>query len=105
MRANIVGQSASSLKHLLMTSFFGVIRRGCISQTALPTCLSILEITVVLNARKNGRDHRSCWRGNGSPEVARNIIFRYSNAKTFKDLIYPERNTVMRTTLKCVAMV
>lgn len=33
----------------------------------------------VLSVKKNGLEHKSDWRGNWSPEVARNLILRYSN--------------------------
>ncbi|HBB56972.1 TPA: site-specific DNA-methyltransferase [Patescibacteria group bacterium] len=62
-------------------SFSGAKRKTYISQTVLPTCLSTLAITAVLNARKSGRAHKSDWCGNWSPEVARNLILRYSKEK------------------------
>lgn len=40
--------------------------------------MNIQATSVVLCAKRSGLGHKSDWRGNWSPEVARNLILRYS---------------------------
>jgi DNA modification methylase len=45
----------------------------------LRTHLNTLEMCGAQCVKKNGLAHKSDWRGNWAPEVARNLILRYSN--------------------------
>lgn len=62
-----------------MMSFFGTRMRRDTNRINLPIVLSTPVTSNVLSVKKNGLEHKSDWRGNWSPEVARNLILRYSN--------------------------
>ena len=88
MLVSFVAQLENLLKQSLMMSLFGTKARTALSQTDLVTSLSILAKNAVRIAAKTGlvfekvnnwAAHKSDWRGNWSPEVARNLILRYSN--------------------------
>lgn len=81
MLVNYVAQLENSSKLSLMTSLFGMKAKTTLSQTSFLTSLSIQVKNAVRCAKKIGLElaHKSDWRGNWSPEVARNLILRYSN--------------------------
>jgi DNA modification methylase len=87
MLVSFVVQQRNLSKRSLTLSLFGINMKNATSQTSSLTYLSILArnvVRVVVNiglalADKVGATHKSDWRGNWSPEVARNLILRYSN--------------------------
>ena len=71
-------RTGSGLRQSLMMNLFGT-RDVAMFPANLRTRLNTLEMCGVQGVKKNGLAHKSDWRGNWSPEVARNLILRYSN--------------------------
>lgn len=61
-----------------MTNFSGTRMRKDTSRINSPIVLNTQVTSGALSVKKNGLGHKSDWRGNWSPEVARNLILRYS---------------------------
>lgn len=88
MLVNFAVQLENLLKLSLTTSSFGRKTKRNISPTVLLTNLNtqvsngaqiVIKIGQGLEKKANCTTHKSDWRGNWSPEVARNLILRYSN--------------------------
>lgn len=88
MLVNFVAQSESSSKQSSTMNLFGTKAKIALNLSNLARSLSTPAQNAVLCAQKIGLDfakkpnwatHKSDWRGNWSPEVARNLILRYSN--------------------------
>lgn len=73
MHVNIVEQSVNMSKQLLTMNSYGTSATD-MCPTASLICSNILAITDVPNVKKSGLEHKSDWRGNWSPEVARSLI-------------------------------
>lgn len=89
MLANFVAQQESSSKPSSMMSLYGIKTKIRLNPTSFPMNLNTLAQNAVLCAARTGlaftnktdwATYKSDWRGNWSPEVARNLILRYSNA-------------------------
>ena len=87
MLASIVAQPGNLSKQSLTMSLPGTRTKNATNQTSFRMNLSILATNAVQIVVKTGQaltsriraTHKSDWRGNWSPEVARNLILRYSN--------------------------
>lgn len=88
MLVNFVVQLENLLKQSLTMSSYGTKTKIVLNQINSLTSLSIQAKNTVQNVTKiglayekvaNPATHKSDWRGNWSPEVARNLILRYSN--------------------------
>lgn len=75
---NTAERTGSGLKQSLMMNLFGT-KDMAMFPANLRTHLNTLEMCGAQCVKKNGLAHKSDWRGNWAPEVARNLILRYSN--------------------------
>lgn len=79
MPASFVVRSVNLWRHSSTTNFSGMRTRTDTSRINSPIVLNTQVTSGALSVRRSGLGHKSDWRGNWSPEVARNLILRYSN--------------------------